>query len=138
VARLHGACMSWTKSCGVGVNNIPHCHVHNIDLDRLAGMSRLRRLHTTSQEQNNIWQSQGLLSSLTALEAFTYLGDGDLFLIHALCTLLNLTEFSTSCVPEGGVKLYSKHFTPLTTFAITAVAEGDESTNRSQAACTYV
>ncbi len=44
----------------------------NFDMDRLSGMSKLQHLHINSKGESRTWTTQGLLSSLTALEGFTF------------------------------------------------------------------
>ncbi len=62
----------------------------NFDLDRLSGMSKLQQMHINSMSQTRTWTTQGLLSSLTALEGFTFSGDS--MMVGPLMTALGFTS----------------------------------------------
>ena len=93
------------------------------DMDRLSGMSRLQYLHIESDEQNcpRVWRTRGLLSSLTALERFSFHPlDGFLqgLVVPALGSVNNLTALTTTHIPEGYVEVCSAHFPGLRKFSI--------------------
>ncbi len=87
----------------------------NFDMDRLSGMSKLQQMHINSICQTRTWTTQGLLSSLTALEGFTFLGDSMMVgpLMTALGSLPKLTALTTSHIPGDRIEPYSTHFTAL-------------------------
>ena len=93
------------------------------DMDRLSGMGRLQYLHIESDGQNGsrTWRTQGLLSSLTALERFSFHApDGFLQgpVVPALGSLKNLTALTTTHIPEGYMEVCSAHFPGLRKFSI--------------------
>ena len=87
----------------------------NFDMDCLSGMSKLQQMHINSMSQTRTWTTQGLLSSLTALEGFTFLGDSMMVgpLMTALGSLPRLTALTTSHIPGDRIEPYSTHFTAL-------------------------
>ena len=87
----------------------------NFDMDCLSGMSKLQQIHINSLGQSRTWTTQGLLSSLTALEGFTLLNDGIMAgpLMAALGSLPNLAALTTSHIPGGRIEPDSTHFTAL-------------------------
>ena len=94
----------------------------DFDMDCLSNLSRLQHLHIQSAAtgQNRTWKTQGLLSSLTALESFRFLGDDPLQgpVMPALGSLNKLTALVTAHIPQGYVEVCRTHFSVLTKFAI--------------------
>ena len=92
----------------------------DFDMDCLSSMSRLQHLHIVSTGQNRTWKTQGLLSSITALESFSFLGDGLLQgpVMPALGSLNKLTALATAHIPEGYGEVCSTHFSVLEKFEI--------------------
>lgn len=87
----------------------------NFDMDCLSGMSKLQQMHINSMGDTRTWTTQGLLSSLTALESFTFLNDSMMVgaLMTALGSLPKLTALTTSHIPGGRIEPDSTHFTAL-------------------------
>ena len=87
----------------------------NFDMDCLSGMSKLQHLHINSKGQTRTWTTQGLFSSLTASEGFTFLNDSMMVgpLMTALGSLPKLTALTTSHIPGDCIEPYSTHFTAL-------------------------
>ena len=92
----------------------------DFDMDCLSSMKRLQHLHIQSMGQHRTWKTRGLLSSLTALERFSFLGDGLLQgpVMPALGSLNKLTALATAHIPEGYVEVCSTNFSGLKKFAI--------------------
>ena len=93
------------------------------DMDRLSSMSRLQYLdiQAIGPDCDGTWKTQGLLSSLTALESFSFhLQDGFLHgpVVPALGSLNKLTALTTTHIPEGYVEVCSAHFPRLRKFSI--------------------
>lgn len=84
-------------------------------MDRLSGMSKLQHLHINSKGESRTWATQGLLSSLTVLEGFTFLNDSMMVgpLMTALGSHPNLAALTTSHIPGGRIEPDSTHFTAL-------------------------
>ena len=93
----------------------------NIDLDCLSSMHNLQHLHIHNNDTNSIWHSQGLLSSLTALQSFTFVegtfleGESNLHgpLFFALGMLPKLTQVTMPWLPGGTIELCSMTFSAL-------------------------
>ena len=112
----------------------------NIDLDCLSSMQKLQHLHIDNNATNSAWHSQGLLSSLTTLESFTFIGgDSNLHgpLAFALGMLPKLTQLRMPwlpshgivSMPEGSIELCSMTFSALEGLHITS--DGDEDVSLS-------
>ena len=103
----------------------------NIDLDCLSSLHNLQHLHIDNNETNSVWHSQGLLSSLTALESFTFLGGafhGDARNLHgplasALGMLPKLTQLTMPWLPGDNIELCNTSFSALEGLHITSDAE---------------
>ena len=79
-------------------------------------MHNLQHLDIDNDYTNNVWRSQGHLSSLIALESFTFLGGesnlhGPLFL--ALGMLPKLTQLTMPWLPGGTIEVCSMTFSAL-------------------------
>ena len=101
----------------------------NMDLDCLSSMHNLQHLYIDNNETNSVWHSQGLLSSLTALESFTFLGgESNLHgpLMSALSTLPKLTQLRSPWLPGGDMELCSTSFSALEGLHITGDENEDE------------
>ena len=100
----------------------------NIDLDCLSSMRNLQHLHIDNNDTKSAWHSQGLLSSLTALESFTFVGwESKLHgpLVFALGTLPKLTQLTMSWLPESNIELCSTRFSALEGLNIVSYADED-------------
>ena len=108
----------------------------NIDLDCLSSMQNLQHLHINNNETNSVWHSRGLLSSLTALKSFTFLGGESNLqgpLVSALSMLPKLTQLRMPWVrspgivsmPGGSIELCSMTFSALEGLHITSNADED-------------
>ena len=105
----------------------------NIDLDCLSSLHNLRHLHIDNNDTNSVWHTQGLLSSLTALESFTFPGGeshGDARNLHgplasALGMLPKLTQLTMPWLPGGNIELCNTSFRALESLHITSDAEGN-------------
>ena len=97
------------------------------DLDCLSSLHNLRHLHMDNDHIiRNAWCSQGLLSSLTALESFEFVnGDTHLHgpLISALGMLPKLTQLTMPWLPGGNMELCSMSFSALEGLHITSDAD---------------
>ncbi len=109
----------------------------NIDLDCLSSMSNLQHLHIHSGGRDSVWQTHGLLSSLTALESFTFLHEGKLHgpLLSALGMLPKLTAVTTSSFPWGNLELCSTQFRALKMLKIASCEIDDVAQNISFSVC---
>ena len=84
-------------------------------------MHNLQHLHIHNNDTNSIWHSQGLLSSLTALQSFTFVegtfleGESNLHgpLFFALGMLPKLTQVTMPWLPGGTIELCSMTFSAL-------------------------
>ena len=95
----------------------------NIDLDLLSSLHNLQHLHIENNDANSLWHSQGLLSSLTALESFTFLGGEHDFrgpLAFALGMLPKLTHLEIPWLPGSNIELCRSSFTALKGLHITS------------------
>ena len=100
----------------------------NIDLDLLSSLHNLQHLHIDSNETASVWHSQGLLSCLTALESFTFLGGTSNLhgpLVSALGMLPKLTQLTMPWLPGGSIELCNMSFSALEELDITCDAEED-------------
>ena len=100
----------------------------NIDLDCLSSMHNLQHLHIDNNRTKSAWRSQGLLSSLTALESFTFVGgESNLHgpLVSALGMLPKLTELTMPWLPGASIELCSMTFSGLEGLHITSDADKD-------------
>ena len=103
----------------------------NIDLDCLSSMHNLQHLHIDNNDTKSIWHSHGLLSSLIALESFTFLGGtfhGDARNLHgplasSLGMLPKLTQLTMPWLPGSNIELCSMSFSALEGLNITSYAE---------------
>ena len=100
----------------------------NIDLDCLSSMHNLQCLYINNHETNSVCHSQGLLSSLTALESFTFIGGKSNSrgpLVSALGMLPKLTRLTMPWLPGSNVELCSTSFSAMEELYITCDAEED-------------
>ena len=101
----------------------------NIDLDCLSSMRNLQQLDIDASDGNSVWHSQGHISSLTALESFTFLGSernlhGPLLL--ALGMLPKLTQLIMPWLLGGNIELCNTSFSALENLHITGDSDEDE------------
>ena len=91
-------------------------------------MHNLQHLDIDNDYTNSVWRSQGHLSSLTALDSFTFLGGesnlhGPLF--FALGMLPKLTQLTMPWLPGGTIELCSMTFSALEGLHIVTDADED-------------
>ena len=106
----------------------------NIDLDCFSSMQNLRHLQIYSFQTRNVWRTEGLLSSLTALESFTFHGDSHNLhgpFVSALRMLPKLTQLTMSWPPGSNIELCSTKFSVLEGLHITSDAYDDVPSNVS-------
>ncbi len=88
-----------------------------LQMDCLSSLGSLRHLHIDSSAYC-VWETSGLLSTLTNLESFTYEGYSKLTGPHipALGVLPALTKLQSSRIPGDGLGPCDKQFTALEVF----------------------
>ena len=100
----------------------------DIDLDLLSSLHNLQHLHIDCDEANSVWRTEGLLSSLTALETFTFVGEDSNLrgpLVSALGMLPKLTQLTMPWLPGSNIELCSMSFSALEGLSITSDAYKD-------------
>ena len=100
----------------------------NMDLDCLSSLHNLQHLYISNGDTDSAWRSQGHLSSLTALESFTFFGGGRNLhgpLPSVLGMLPKLTQLTMPWLPGSNIELCSTSFSALKGLHITTKADED-------------
>ena len=100
----------------------------NVDLDLLSSLHNLQHLHIDCNEINSVWHSHGLLSSLTALESFIFLGEDINLrgpLVSALGMLPKLIQLTMPWLPGSNIEFCKTSFSALEGLNISSDADED-------------